>query len=149
MSRPKHIEAESTVYFITTVVERRIPIFVNPDAAMIVIDALYFLRSKRRLELYGFVIMPDHVHLIIRVKEPLPKLMHSLKSFTAKKINRLTDTAGKVWQDGYYDYGIRGERDFFTRLKYMEGNPVRKRLVSIVDNYTFSSANQSFIKDSF
>ena len=111
------------------------------------IDALYFLRGEGRLKLYGFVVMPEHLHLLIRAMEPIPKLMHSLKSFTAKKTDKLSNSTCKIWQDGYYDYGIRTEQDFLTRLIYLEENPIRKGLVTTIEDYPFSSANKSFETD--
>ena len=86
MSRPEHLEAETRCYFVTTNTEGRKALFTNHKVARIVIDALYFLRKEGRIILHGFVVMPDHLHFItfLPEDEELPKVMHSLKSFTAK-----------------------------------------------------------------
>lgn len=162
MTRPKHIKSENQIYFVTTNSYYRVPVFQNPQIAKIVIDAVYFLRSKVRLKLYGFVLMPDHLHIVVSLPEgeDLSKVMHSLKSFTAKEIikkggarcpaSKMEDgrlVHKKVWQSGYWDYGIRGEKDILVRIKYLLENPVRKGLVESADLYPFSSAQDEYEVD--
>lgn len=67
--------------------------------------------------------------------------MHSLKSYTAKALNREMGTSGKVWQDGYYSYAIRGLKDMEEKVRYMWENPLGKGLVNRPENWPFSSAN--------
>ena len=150
MSRPKHLEAETRCYFVTTNTEGRKALFANHKVAQIVIDALYFLRKEGRIKLHGFVVMPDHLHFIpfLPEGEELPKVMHSLKSFTAKEINKSCGRLGKVWQDGYHDHGIRDEQDLLIRLRYMLENPVRKGIVECPEEYKLSSAHEGWIVDS-
>ncbi len=96
------------------------------------------------------MIMPDHLHFIpfLSEGEELPKVMHSLKSFTAKEINKNLRRSGKVWQDGYHGHGIRDEQDMLIRLRYMIENPVRKGIVECPEEYKLSSAHESWAVDS-
>jgi len=55
------------------------------------------------LMLYAAVVLNDHVHIIINPFESLPKIMHSIKSFTAHEINKILERKGKVWQNESYD----------------------------------------------
>ncbi|HHT9118178.1 MAG TPA: REP-associated tyrosine transposase [Candidatus Hypogeohydataceae bacterium YC38] len=151
MSRPKHLASETQFYFVTTNIEGHSQIFTSPNTARTVIDSIYFLRARGYLKLHAFVIMPDHLHLIISTPsdKTLPQIMHSLKSFSSKKINKQMGRTGKVWQDGYYAYGIRGPRDMEVKMRYLLENPVRKGLSQDIITYSYSSGNGTFEVDSW
>jgi REP element-mobilizing transposase RayT len=149
MTRPRHIQSDAGYYFVTTGTHDRIPLFQRPKLADAVIKSLYELRSRRRIKVHGFVVMPDHVHAIISLQEDenLPKIMHSLKSYTAHAINDARGEKGKVWQDGYYDYALRNMKDAKRKLQYVLGNPLRKGLVEEFDQYRWSSASGEYEVD--
>lgn len=151
MSRPKHLDSETQFYFVTTNIKERSQIFTHPDTAQTVINSIYFLRAKGYLKLHAFVIMPDHLHLIISIpsNKKLPQIMHSLKSFSSKQINKLTGRTGKVWQDGYYAYGIRGPKDMKVKIRYLLENPIRKGLTEDITAYSYSSGNGTFEVDAW
>ena len=77
-----------------------------------------------RYRLHSFVIMPNHVHVLMELfdKTDLPKVLHSWKSFTAKKINRVLDKSGAVWQDEYFDSLVRNERHYASAVAYIRQN---------------------------
>jgi RecG-like helicase/REP element-mobilizing transposase RayT len=94
------------------------------------------LRWKdRRYELYAACVMPDHVHLLIepmierrdRNDEPvffsLSKILHSIKSFTANKINKIDNTSEAVWETESFDRLIRSESDLREKFAYVARNP--------------------------
>ena len=95
------------------------------------------------------MIMPDHIHAVIQLgcNQTLASVMHSLKSFTAKKINTLRSHiagqdapptgVGAVWQEGYYDHGIRGEESLNQIIRYCYENPVRRGLVKWAKDYPY------------
>jgi len=144
-----HLKAESCCYFVTTNSEAGNPVFADPQVADIVIRALYHLRSKERMKLHAFVLMPDHLHFVasLAVDETLASLTHSLKSYTAKGINESLGTKGRVWQHGYYSHGIRNEKDALEKIRYIINNPVRAGLSESIEDYSFSSANDAFETD--
>jgi putative transposase len=137
-----HLKAESRCYFVITNSADRTPLFANPQAARIILNALLHLRSRGRLKAQAFVIMPDHLHFVASLgrKEELSRLMHSLKSYTAKEINKSLSTKGKVWQRGYYSHGIRNERDMEEKIRYIALNPMRAGLSETAEDCRFSSA---------
>lgn len=98
MPRPVHLEAETRCYLVTSNSDGRASTFADPEAARIIIDALYHLRLKGRMRLHAFVVMPDHLHFMVSLGagETLSRLMHSLKSYTAKEINRKRGSKGTV-----------------------------------------------------
>ena len=83
-----------------------------------------------RYDLNGFVVMPNHVHLLIEPKEgfELSKIMQSVKSFSAKKINVNEGRSGRLWQVESYDRIVRNDREMEHYVRYLEENPVKANL---------------------
>ena len=80
-------------YLITTTVHKRRQVLNRPETAQIILSSLHWLESQKRIILDAAIIMPDHLHLVIALrKDSLDRLMHSLKSYTAKKINAFLKT---------------------------------------------------------
>lgn len=99
----------------------------------IVEDALLFFDGKR-YDLVAFVVMPNHVHILMRIKEgnELTEIMRSIKSFTAKSINKNENRTGPVWQSESYDRLIRGQKHFENIVRYIIAN--NKNLVWVANN---------------
>jgi REP element-mobilizing transposase RayT len=97
----------------------------NPACAAIVQDALLFF-DTHRYRLLSWCIMPNHVHLLLLIFDghPLDRVMHSIKSFTATKINQLLGLRGPLWQPEYFDRFIRSADHFANEVNYIEYNPV-------------------------
>jgi REP element-mobilizing transposase RayT len=94
-----------------------------PIAAQVVADAFHYLDGSR-YHLDCFVVMPNHVHGLFRLKNgiELPVVMHSLKSFTAKQINSILGRSGAFWQEDYWDRIVRNERHLWATRKYIAAN---------------------------
>ena len=115
----------------------------DPRIARLVEDALLFFDQKR-YELHAWVIMPNHVHVLFTqlARERVEKVLHSWKSFTAKKANRLLQKGGPFWQRESYDRFIRDQGHFLDSLHYIEENPVVAGLCLRKDEWEFSSARK-------
>lgn len=90
----------------------------------VVAEAIRFQDGKK-CEVFAFVIMPNHVHLVMRMY-PLVKVaevMHSIKSFSASKINKMTGRSGPLWMKEYFDRLIRNETHFRNCVGYIQANP--------------------------
>ena len=125
-------------YLITSAVIDRKPIFNRPEAAEIVLSSIRWLAKRDKIHLDSAVIMPDHLHFVASLKEgSLAQLMHSLKSYTANKINDLRDRHGPLWQWHYHDHAIRQDEDLNEVVLYTLNNPVRAGLVSDFHDYPF------------
>ncbi len=86
MSRSRYRIFENEYpYFLTCTVVGWLPVFSQPEAANIVLDSWRYLVENGRIELYGYVIMENHLHLIASSKN-LSKEIGDFKSFTARKI---------------------------------------------------------------
>ena len=83
-----------------------------------------------RYRLGHFVVMPNHVHLIVRpiMGNALSDILHSWKTFTAREINKRTDGEGQLWQHESFDHIVREEHELEQFGSYITGNPKRARL---------------------
>jgi REP-associated tyrosine transposase len=134
-------------YFITKCTLHPKLIFINkPEIALILIECFKWIESNNFFKIDGFVIMPDHYHLIIANtgSKSLSELMRSLDQFSAKRINTILRRSGKFWEDGFYDHTIRNRLDYETKIKYIHDNPVKKGLCDSSEDYLFSSANNQY-----
>jgi len=96
----------------------------QPEIARLVEDALKHF-DGRRYELIAWSVMPNHVHVVVKPAdgEDLEKIIHSWKSFTAKRANELLGRTGQFWQEEYFDHIIRDGEDYRNQVKYVLGNP--------------------------
>jgi len=94
------------------------------DLAQLVADALKFFDGNR-YELIAWCVMPNHVHVVVKPlgDHTLPEILHSWKSFTANKANKLLGRTGEFWQPEYYDHLIRDAEDFDHAVEYVLRNP--------------------------
>jgi REP element-mobilizing transposase RayT len=104
----------------------------QPAIADMVVEAIkYNAEVLHHYELHAFVVMPNHVHLLLTPLIALPKLMRSLKGITAKQANEILGLTGRsFWQEESYDHLVRNGREFEKIQTYIENNPVRASLVS-------------------
>jgi len=86
MGSLKRLNLENYPSFITTKTINNYPFFINPINAEIVVSTIYFGRKNNWFDLFAFVVMPDHLHLIIVSKQKnISQSMHSIKSFSSKE----------------------------------------------------------------
>jgi REP element-mobilizing transposase RayT len=95
-------------------------ILANPECRQIIEEALSYF-DKDRYYLDKYVIMPNHVHVIVIPKAEwgLSKILHSWKSFTANKINKLLGRRGRLWMDESFDHIIRSAEQFEKIREYI------------------------------
>lgn len=90
----------------------------------IVSDAILY-KDGKDYDVEAFVIMPNHVHMLIRLRgeTTVPEVMHSIKSFSASKINRFLGKTDAVWKKEYFDRMIRNESHLHNCVTYIIDNP--------------------------
>jgi carbamoylphosphate synthase large subunit/REP element-mobilizing transposase RayT len=98
----------------------------DPKVREIVANALRHF-DKTRYILDSYVIMPNHVHVLIKPlgEHTLPEILHSWKSFTAKEINKILGTSGSFWMEESYDRLVRDWEMLVDLRGYMERNPAK------------------------
>ena len=96
-----------------------------------------------RYRLLAWVVMPNHVHVLIETLPgfPLADIIHSWKSYTAKQANKTLERTGTFWMPDYFDRFIRDERHLVAVTDYIEQNPVKVGLVQEAGDWQWSSAS--------
>jgi len=90
------------------------------------------------LEVYGYIVMPEHVHLLL--SEPQQDtLAGALKSLKQGVSRRLIGDADHFWQKRYYDFNIRNYSQFVEKLRYIHRNPVKRGLCDRPEDWEWSS----------
>jgi REP element-mobilizing transposase RayT len=101
-------------------------------------------RQQRFYESEAWVIMPNHVHLLILPQVALPKITHWIKGRTAREANRLLGRAGApFWQHESYDHWVRSPKELHRIAAYVEENPVSARLAATPEDWPWSSATRA------
>ena len=114
----------------------------QPELADMVVEAIHYNAFVLgHYELHAFVVMPNHVHVLVTPTLALCKLTKSLKGITAKRANAMMALTGSpFWQEESYDHLVRNQREFEKIRWYIEENPVRAGLVGDARQYRWSSA---------
>lgn len=98
----------------------------DPRVAEGVAEAIRFFEGKR-YHLLAWCVMPNHVHVVF---SPLPgyrleSILHSWKSFSAKRANKILGRTGRFWQREYFDHLVRSEESLRRITEYVRRNPER------------------------
>ncbi len=125
-------------HFITFCCHRRRTLFLSQASNETFELALERVRRTFQLYIYGYVVMPEHVHLLLSEpkQETLPAAIKSLKQGVSR---RLIGEAEHFWQKRYYDFNIRNRRQFTEKLRYIHRNPVMRELCAHPEDWRWSS----------
>ena len=120
------------------------PTFLRrPDIAQLVLNSIHYGAGIGHYQLHAFVIMSNHVHLLLTPHINVSKLLCSLKTATARRANLLLARTGqRFWQEESYDHLVRNGDEFRRIKRYIESNPVNACLVASPEEYTWSSAGR-------
>jgi REP element-mobilizing transposase RayT len=95
----------------------------------------------RWYELEAWVVMPNHVHVLLQPRVPLRKALDNLKSGSARAANELLGRKGlPFWQDESYDHWVRSDIERQRIIRYIEQNPVSAGLMGNIQDWKWSSA---------
>ncbi len=131
----RHPITNEEIMLVTTNCKNRRSIFDHPPYAHEAIDVLYRVQSLHPFFLYGFVFMPDHCHLLMRVPEPqsVSKIMDRFKMGISHSIG-----IGPIWQPRFH---MRIAENPGEALRYIHLNPVRANLTDAAEKFRWSSAS--------
>jgi REP element-mobilizing transposase RayT len=130
--RLPHFEKPWAIYAVTISTKKNR--CLSPKARTIVLNSLRHFHNER-YELFAASVMPDHVHLLLQpwpkgndekrnvLFWPLSELMHSIKSFSAHRINQFEKQSGPVWEKEQFDRYVRSDRDLKEKFHYILRNP--------------------------
>ncbi len=135
----KRYDHEGDDHFTTFSCYRREPYFNTPSSRETFLDSLEQTRRRYNFEVLGYVVMPEHVHLLVSEPEdhqkiPLFKALQSLKLSVSKRL-----TQRQFWQTRYYDFNVFTHNKRVEKLKYMHRNPVTRGLVANPEDWPWST----------
>jgi len=133
-------------YFVTSNTVGRAAFFRNERWAQLFIQVLCGYRPERFL-LHGFVVMPDHFHVLITPHESLEKAVQCIKGGFSFQAKQAFEWKGDIWIAGFSDHRIRDDRDFEVHRRYIAKNPVEAGLANSIEEFAYSSANGRFELD--
>ena len=130
--------------------ERR-RLFIVESHVRLFLKTLYGYRMQRRFELHAFVVMPEHVHLLLTPTPnvTLERAIQLIKGGYSHALGVVLARKGEVWQRGYTDHRIRDAADFDVHRNYIHENPVKRGLVEDASDYRYCSAYPGFKLDSW
>jgi REP element-mobilizing transposase RayT len=159
--------SEGYLYFLTLTVIDWVDVFTRPEYKYIIVDSLNYCQNSKGLELYGWSLMTNHLHLIAGAKEGhnLSDILRDFKKYTSKRLvlaisenpiesrkkwmlNRF-EYAGKYdkkitnfkfWQEGNDAKEIHTTEFLIQKLNYIHENPVKAEIVGNPADYLYSSA---------
>ncbi|MBN1449027.1 MAG: transposase [Bacteroidetes bacterium] len=147
-------------YFLTCTIVNWLPLLAYSENRAVIVESLKHLTYKQNLHLHGYVLMENHIHLIIRSESPSLHIA-KMKSFTARqlidafikqarfdllqqlqysKASYKSDRAYQLWQEGSHPIMIQSREMMAQKLLYMHNNPVRRGYVDDSLAWRFSSA---------
>lgn len=153
--RLRRWENAADVRFITFSAFRRLPLLNNPRIMDLIVQRLAAVRAAHGLHLYAWVVMPEHVHLLVRpAGSPWDAVARSLKTQVARNVlgrwrERSAPILGKIvvkgrarfWQHGGgFDRNVRDVDEFAKAVRYIHRNPVERGLVVEPTAWKWSSA---------
>jgi len=138
-------------YFVTFSTWERRRLLVVESYVRLFLKTLYGYRRQGRFELHAFVVMPEHVHLLLTPASDvtLERSIQFIKGGYSHALRVELDRKGEVWQRGFSDHRSRDAADFDAHRDYIHGNPVKRGLVESASDYRYCSAYPGFKLDSW
>jgi putative transposase len=140
MPRPLRPIADRLTYHVINRGNNRSPIFFEDGDYLAFLKALGDLKQNRPFELYGYCLMPNHIHLLLRPGDTtISRLMQVLLGSHTQRYHLFHQSCGHVWQGRFKSPVIQDDDHLLTVLRYIEANPVRAKMVAHAGEYRWSS----------
>ncbi|MFZ0136786.1 MAG: transposase [Candidatus Sulfotelmatobacter sp.] len=138
-------------YFVTFSTWKRRRLFVVESYARLFLKTLYGYRRQGRFELHAFVVMPEHLHLLLTPAPDatLERTIQLIKGGYSHALGVELGRKSEVWQRGFTDHRIRDATDFDVHRNYVHDNPVKRGIVSEASDYRYGSAYPGFKLDTW
>lgn len=167
MSEKYKVRDQDKLHFVTFATSYWLDIFTREQYKQVLIDSLKYCQQKKGLEIYAWVIMTNHLHLIVRAQEghQLEYIIRDFKKYTSVMLSRAIENNPresrrewvlwmlrraaeksakhqkyKLWQNEYHPIELSTNRMMEERLNYIHNNPVKEGWVELPEEYLYSSA---------
>ena len=157
------VDDQEGIYFVTSTVHQWADVFTRKLYVDIILDSLRFCQENKGLEIYAWVVMSNHIHLIVRSKTGrLSDTLRDFKKFTSSKIiEAIADNPKEsrkdwllwlfkkkegiwFWQEGFHPEEVIAKTFFDTKARYIHLNPVRAGWVEKEEEYLWSSCGDYY-----
>jgi len=158
--RLKHFDHDGRARFVTFCTHKRIPVLTNDIYRKSVIRAIESVRTEFGFTILGYVIMPEHIHLVIvpRIDTKVGEIVGEIKRLSAKEIHKILEQQSNnllskllvsrngiekfaLWQRLCYDHNCRSDSAVWEKVEYCHNNPVKRGLVGEPYQWKWSSFN--------
>jgi putative transposase len=163
MAYAYRIDDQHGQYFITCTIHQWADVFTRKEYVDILLDSLCYCQQNKGLEIYEWVVMSNHLHLIVSsTGEKLSDIIRDFKKFTATKIVQAIDDNEResrkkwllwlfkkdngiwFWEEGYHAEEIFSKDFFESKQRYIHLNPVRAGVVEKEEEYLYSSCGDRY-----
>lgn len=149
------------LYFITTITDDRIRVFSDEENIRILLASMREFLDSCAVKLHAFVILPEHIHLLIAPTNnafTISYFMKGIKGKSAFEINRrntiknrtvktvptklikmVENVPMRIWQHQFLDHIVRDDEDYRVHIEYIHNNPVKHNLCKTPEEYKWSS----------
>ncbi len=138
----KRFQHSGQSHFLTFSCYGRLPFLQDERLRDLFLHSLERTHRLYRFRVYGYVVMPEHVHLLVSESEVgvLATAIQALKISVARSVTRYRSEGGMpFWMRRYHDCNVRNYRGFVERLRYLHRNPVKRGLVARPEDWSWSS----------
>ena len=158
--RLKHFDHDGRARFVTFCTHKRIPVLTNDPFRESIIKSIESVRNEFEFRLLGYVIMPEHIHLVLIPKSEtkVGEIVGKIKRLSAKEIHRTLKRQRNgllskllvyrngiekfaLWQRRCYDHNCRTDSSVWKKVEYCHNNPVKRGLVREPYRWNWSSFN--------
>ncbi len=168
MGRSRYKIYEPTApHFATCTILHWLPVFTREESVQIIFDCLNFLKEKDGLKLHAYVILENHLHMVVQSRD-LHKSMTSFKQYTARQILEMLkrenaktileqlafykkahhrEKSYQVWEEGFQPKLIQSGATMKSKIDYIHHNPVKRGYVDEAEHWRYSSARDYEGKD--
>lgn len=148
MGRLTHRTGPGWTYFVATKSWENTFWFQATKAAQIVVGKMLEYRASGNYLLHDFVLMPNHLHLILTPDaSSLEKCMQLIKGGSSFEIHKLRGSRAAIWQSGFHESRVKSWKEYQTKRDYVNFNPVAAKLVERPEDWEFSSASRKYALD--
>lgn len=138
----KRFYGAGDLHFLTFSCYHRRPYLVTPQAKYTFLSVLEQARKHHRFSIIGYVLMPEHVHLLVSEPEAMTpsQVVQVIKQNSSRKLkSAMTIEREPFWLTRFYDFNVRTEQKLVEKLRYMHRNPVTRGLVELPEHWEWSS----------
>jgi putative transposase len=149
MGRLTHRASIGWTSFVTTKAWQNVSVFQVQESAEIVVRKILEYRDRKNYLLHEFVLMPDHLHLLLTPSETvsLEKAVQLIKGGSSHEIHIVRGNKMQIWQSGFHESRVRDLASYKTKADYIRFNPVAAKLVRQPQDWRFCLASGQYELD--